>query len=120
VGTEGSADALKASNPASNPLPPSPAITSDATDGRFTMTLTPRAQCWVSVRSNGAVVFSGTMKPGERQNLVVGGSVSLYLGNAGGMAVELDGKPARPFGGDGEVKTIRLTAQNLKDFLETR
>ena len=36
------------------------------------------------------------------------------------MAVELDGEPARALGGDGEVKTIRLTAQTLKDFLETR
>jgi len=109
------------------PVPASPAsaagqpetVTAPATEGRFTMTLASRARCWVTVRSNGKIVFSGTMQPGDRQSLVLGGSVSLTVGNAGGIAVDLDGKPARALGGDGEVKTIRLTAQTLKDFLET-
>jgi hypothetical protein len=56
------------------------------------------------------------MKPGERKDLAVGGNVSLYLGNAGGMDVALDGKPARPLGGDGQVRNVLLNAQNLKDF----
>jgi cytoskeleton protein RodZ len=95
-------------------------ITAPATEGRFTMTLASRARCWVTVRSDGQIVFSGTMQPGDRQDLVLGGRVSLTVGNAGAMAVDLDGKPARALGGDGEVKTIRLTAQTLKDFLEAR
>jgi cytoskeleton protein RodZ len=100
--------------------PPTETITSEATEGRFTMTLTSRARCWVTVRSNGKVVFSGTMQSGDRQNLVLGGGVSLTVGNAAAMGVELDGKPARSLGAEGEVRTIRLTAQTLKDFLETR
>jgi cytoskeleton protein RodZ len=95
-------------------------ITAPSTEGRFTMALSSRARCWVTVRSDGKVVFSGTMQPGDRQNLVLGGSVSLTVGNAGAIAVELDGKPARALGTDGEVKTVRLTAQTLKDLLETR
>jgi hypothetical protein len=110
----GGADAIPA---AARPLE---ALASDATDGRFTMTLTSRQRCWVTVRSNGKIVFSGTMQPGDRQQLALGGSVSLTVGNAAAMAVELDGRPARPLGGEGEVRTVRLTAQNLKDFLETR
>ncbi len=102
------------------PRAESATITAPATEGRFTMTLASRARCWVTVRSDGKIVFSGTMQPGDRQNLVLGGNVSLTVGNAGAMAVELDGEPARALGGDGEVKTIRLTAQTLKDFLETR
>jgi len=60
------------------------------------------------------------MQPGSRQDLVLGGSVSLTVGNAGAIGVELDGKPARALGTEGEVRTIRLTAQTLRDFLETR
>jgi cytoskeleton protein RodZ len=99
---------------------PSETITAEATEGRFTMALTSRGRCWVTVRSNGKVIFSGTMQPGSRQDLVLGGSVSLTVGNAGAIGVELDGKPARALGTEGEVRTIRLTAQTLRDFLETR
>jgi cytoskeleton protein RodZ len=99
---------------------PSETITAPATEGRFTMTLAPRGRCWVTVRSNGNIVFSGTMRSGDRQNLVLGGSVSLTVGDAAAMAVELDGKPARSLGGAGEVRTVRLTAETLKDFIESR
>ncbi len=99
---------------------PSETITAPATEGRFSMTLTPSARCWVTVRSNGKVIFSGTMQPGDRQKLVLGGNVSLTVGNAAAMAVEIDGTPARPLGGEGQVRTILLNAQNLKDFLQTR
>lgn len=132
-GPEGSpAEALAASASADAPAPaavpalsegarrPSETITAAATEGRFTMTLKPSARCWVTVRSNGQVVFSGTMQPGDRQNLVLGGSVSLTVGNAAAMSVDLDGSPARALGAPGEVRTIRLTAGTLKDYLESR
>jgi cytoskeleton protein RodZ len=100
--------------------PATETITSPTTAGQFRMTLVPTGKCWVTVRSDGAVVYSGTLQPGERKNLVLGGAVSLTVGDAASMAVELDGKRARSLGSAGEVKTIRLTAATLKDFLETR
>jgi cytoskeleton protein RodZ len=113
-----------ANTPAAAPAAPAAAatetITSPSTEGQFRMTLAPTGRCWVTVRSNGAVVYSGTLQPGERKNLLLGGAVSLTVGDAASMAVELDGKRARPLGSAGEVKTIRLTADTLKDFLETR
>jgi cytoskeleton protein RodZ len=91
-----------------------------AGDGRFQLTLTPRGRCWVTVRSNGKVVFSATMNAGERQDLVLDGDVSLTLGNAGVMGVALDGQPARSLGGEGQVVTVLMNIQNLKTFLEAR
>jgi cytoskeleton protein RodZ len=95
-------------------------ITSPATEGRFTMSLAPRARCWVTVRSNGKILYAGTMNPGDRQNLVLGGNVSLTVGNAGVMAFEIDGKPGKSLGAEGQVVTALLNAQNLKTFIETR
>jgi cytoskeleton protein RodZ len=112
--------AALAVEPAAGTVRPPETITSAATEGRFRMSLSPNARCWVTVRSDGVVVFSATMQPGERQNLVLGGAVSLTVGNAAAMGLELDGKPARPLGGQGEVKTIRISAQTLKDFVGTR
>lgn len=89
-------------------------------EGRFQLTLSARGRCWVTVRSNGKVVFSGTMNAGDRQDLALGGNVSLTLGNAGAMDVAIDGRPARPLGGEGKVVTALMNIQNLQSFLEVR
>jgi cytoskeleton protein RodZ len=91
-----------------------------AGEGQFQLTLTPRGRCWVTVRSNGRIVYTGTMNVGDRQNLVLGGNVSLTLGNAGVMAVAIDGQPARALGREGEVVTALLNSRNLRTFLESR
>ena len=119
----GSGDVLPASGVASTPsdasAPPPPVPPTGAgprppatdhrpaAEGRFSVTSTPRARCWVNVRSNGKVVFAATMKPGDRQDLALGGSVSLTVGDAGAMVVEINGQPARPLGGAGQVRTLR-------------
>ncbi|HEX7484853.1 MAG TPA: RodZ domain-containing protein [Vicinamibacterales bacterium] len=88
--------------------------------GRFQLTLAPRGRCWVTVRSNGKVVFSGTMNVGDRRDLILDGNVSLTLGNAGVMGVVINGQPARSLGGEGQVVTALMNIENLKTFLESR
>ncbi len=131
AGSPAASTAVGASNPAGNPAdaartatPPAPrpsdTITAPATEGRFSLTLAPRGRCWVTVRSNGKIIFAGTMTPGDRQNLVLGGNVSLTVGDAAAMTMEIDGKPAKPLGAAGQVRTLLMNAQNLQDFLEVR
>lgn len=112
--------AMTSAAPAPAAATPSDTVAAAAQDGKFKLTLVARGQCWVTVRSNGAIVSSGTMMPGDRRDLVVGGNVSLTLGNAAAMAVAIDGQPTRALGGEGQVVTALLNAQNLKTFLETR
>ncbi len=88
--------------------------------GAFRLTLSPRESCWVVVRANGTPVFSGLMRAGERQTLIVRGDVSLTLGNAGGMALTINDRPARPLGTTGQVVTALLNADNLQTFIESR
>jgi hypothetical protein len=66
------------------------------------------------------MVFTGTMAPGDLRDLVLDGNVSLTLGNAGAMAVEINGQRARTLGAEGQVVTALMNAQNLKTFLESR
>jgi cytoskeleton protein RodZ len=91
-----------------------------AQEGRFQLTLTSRGVCWVTVRCNGAIVFTGTMRAGDRKDVDVWGRVSLTVGNAGVMDVAINGQPARPLGGEGEVVTASMNIQNLKTFLQAR
>jgi hypothetical protein len=88
--------------------------------GQFEITLASRGECWVTIRSDGKIVFSRMMHPGEHQGLNVGGQVLLNVGNAGVIDLSLNGKPARRLGADNEVVTLRLSADNLKSFLVSR
>lgn len=97
-----------------------PSRAAGATEGRFQMTLTSRGRCWVTVRSDGRIVFTGTMNTGDRQDLTLAGNVSLTVGNAGVMDVAINGRPARPLGGEGQVVTARLNIENLNTFLVSR
>jgi cytoskeleton protein RodZ len=89
-------------------------------EGRFQLTLTSRGLCWVTVRSNGVVTFTGTMKEGDRKDVDVWGRVSLTVGNAGVIDLAINGQRARPLGGEGQVVTALLNTENLNTFLETR
>ena len=100
--------------------PPANAEAAPNQEGRFRLTLASRGLCWVTVRSDGVVQFTGTMKAGERKDVDVWGRVSLTVGNAGVIDVAINGQPARPLGGEGEVVTALMNIQNLNTFLQAR
>lgn len=105
--------------------PPSQAAVPAATPGpvpvgAFRLTLAPREACWVSIRSDGASVFSSLMRAGERKELTLHGDVSLTVGNAGAFEYFINDLPGRALGGPGQVASARLNAENLKTFLEPR
>jgi hypothetical protein len=91
------------------PAPPGPAVLLISSDSRqaeyrlerpsVDLELAPSAPCWVEIRSGpvpGAVVFAGTLRPGNRRRIPTGtatGSVTVLLGNPGAMAVSADGAP---------------------------
>jgi cytoskeleton protein RodZ len=88
--------------------------------GGFRLTLAPREACWVSVRSSGVSLFSGLMQAGERKDLTIEGEVTLTVGNAGAFDYFIDQQPGRSLGGPGQVATARLSAANVRTFLEAR
>jgi cytoskeleton protein RodZ len=108
------------SDAAAAAAPPADPQAASAQEGRFRLTLTSRGLCWVTIRSNGVVQYTGTMKAGERQDVDVWGRVSLTVGNAGVIDVAINSQPARSLGGEGEVVTVIMNIQNLNTFLQVR
>ncbi len=105
---------------AAEALQPAEAASPAPAAGQFQLTLASRGRCWVTIRSDGKIIYTGTMNAGERQELTVGGQVSLTVGNAGVIDLALNGKTARSLGGEGQVATARLSADNLNTFLVSR
>jgi cytoskeleton protein RodZ len=65
---------------------------------------------WVLARTDGKFAFSGTLEPNQTRTVDADGSVVLRLGNAGGVAITVNGKPIPVVGPKGQVRTVQLTS----------
>jgi len=72
--------------------------------------LTAAEQVWVSVRSDGRSIFSGVLEPNQSRTVDANATVTLVIGNAGGVSVQLNGKPIGSLGLRGQVRNVQLTS----------
>jgi cytoskeleton protein RodZ len=75
-------------------------------------------KCWVSVNSDGNRVLVKVLEPGDDQFFDANERFYIQLGNAGGVRLKINGKPAKPLGKSGEVVRLLINEQNLPQLLE--
>ena len=76
------------------------------------MVLQATADSWIQVRdADHRVLFSGVLKAGQSYPVPDQPGLSMRAGNAGGLDVTVDGKPAAPLGPIGTVRNIALDPQ---------
>lgn len=78
----------------------------------LSLELKAREKCWVQVKTDGQVGFSGMLEKGMKKSFKAQKSMTLLLGNAGGVDVTCNGKKLPPLGRSGEVvtKEFRLSS----------
>jgi transcriptional regulator with XRE-family HTH domain len=97
---------------------PSLAPAGEASD-TLVMTMVAQQDCWVEVRADGETVLSRVLAEGESETLEARGEIVLSVGNAGGLSLRVNDRPALPLGRSGEVrKNIVITRQNLPSLVE--
>lgn len=85
-----------------------------ASNAPIQVLLTAEELTWVSARSDGKFIYAGTLQPKESKGLEANEQVRLVLGNAGGVAVTLNGKPVPPLGPRGQVRTVQLSSGGVQ------
>jgi cytoskeletal protein RodZ len=95
--------------PASTPLDPS----------RKTMRLElhPTGDCWVSLTVDGAQIMKRMMRAGEKDVREVRETAVVDVGDAGAFAFSINGRPGKPLGETGQVRTLRLTRDTMAGYL---
>ena len=85
------------------------------TDGRARIVLRATTDSWIAIRdADQGVLFSHLLKPGETYRVPDRSGISMRTGNAGGLEITVDGKPAPPIGGMGAVRrNVALDPQAL-------
>jgi cytoskeleton protein RodZ len=64
---------------------------------------------WISVRSDGRVVYSGTLEPNDTRNLDADEQIRIVVGNAGGLNLTLNGEPVPSLGPSGQVRVVQFS-----------
>jgi cytoskeletal protein RodZ len=108
--------------PAPVPIGTSPTATAVATAGAnvtgIQLELHTTGECWVRVTADGKRVLSRLMKEGEKETLEVENKAVIEVGNAGALAFSINGRPGKPLGQLGQVRTILVTKDTLGQFLQ--
>jgi cytoskeleton protein RodZ len=103
--------------PSTGQLPPieTPAA---AANGTLKLAIQLSGDCWVRVTVDGRQMLERVMKAGENQSFDVRDLAVLDVGNAGAFTFSLDGRPAKPLGLAGDVKSVRITRDTVAQLLK--
>jgi cytoskeletal protein RodZ len=69
---------------------------------------------WVSVKCDGADTFTGTLEGTQAKTFAASNQVTVLVGNAGGLAIILNGKPVGPLGARGEIQMVEFTPKGVR------
>ena len=101
------------------PPPTTGAESEDREEGGLILALSARQNCWVAVQADGVRVMDRIMSEGETQTLNAKSEIVLSVGNAGGIAFHLNGRPGVSLGREGEVRrNIVITRQSLPSLVQ--
>jgi hypothetical protein len=67
---------------------------------------------------DGKRVFSALMAAGQRETVVVTRAAVLTVGDAGACVFSLNGRPARPLGASGQVRSARIAPDTINEYLD--
>jgi cytoskeleton protein RodZ len=104
---------LQSANAPMGPLP-----NAKSTAPIFRVEITGIENCWISIHSDGASIFSKTIKPGEVQSFSAEKKLLLIVGNASGISLKINGKAAKSLGKSGEVVKIIINESTLPDLID--
>jgi cytoskeletal protein RodZ len=102
------------------PSAPAEAAGAVAPTTDLVLQVTATERTWVGVDADGKTVLQKVLGPNEVENLKGHDSFDVTIGNAQGVVLTLNGKTLKPLGHRGEVKSIHLTRDNLKNVTPER
>ncbi len=95
--------------PESVPYASSKLASDPSPSGAIRVVFTASEPVWVSIRSDGNPVYTGVLEQQHNKELAASTRMTAVVGNAGGLAVSLNGKTIGPIGQHGEVRVVELT-----------
>jgi cytoskeleton protein RodZ len=112
-------------SPGARANPTNPSATSEAARAiaaptNLVLQVAATERAWVAVDADGKTVLQRVLNANEVENLKGHDSFDVTVGNAQGIVLTLNGETLKPLGRHGEVKSIHLTREDLKNAAPER
>jgi cytoskeletal protein RodZ len=103
--------------PVTPPEPDPEPVAATPAKTTFTIDIEVRETTWIKVTSDGNAVIPGViLQPGATRKFTAENSIYISIGNAAGLAIKINDVPVKPLGKSGQVRSVTITSENLKDF----
>ncbi|MGO8818190.1 MAG: RodZ domain-containing protein [Terriglobia bacterium] len=99
----------------SSPQTLAPTGTNPDADGDLVLQLAATERAWVAVDADGKMVLQRVLNPNEVETLKAHKSFDVTTGNAQAVILTLNGETLKPLGRKGEVKSVHLSHDDLKN-----
>ena len=93
-----------------------PPVTKPTRDSDLQLQIAATDRSWVAVDADGKTALQGrVLNPGDVVNVTAQDAFDVTTGNAQGVILTLNGETLKPLGRHGEVKSLHLTREDLKN-----
>lgn len=106
-----SAGTPKPSNPSSG-VTPKPAAPSAPVSAPVRVDLTLKQDAWVAIEVDGKTMYEGILKAKTNRTVTAKDKIVIHSGNAGGVLVSANQKPAQPMGELGSIETLTVDRES--------
>jgi hypothetical protein len=79
----------------------------------------PTGLLWLEATADDKRVIRRLLQPRENVVFNARDEINLRIGDVGAFDYSVNGRPGRPLGGPGQVRTIDITPDNYRAFLST-
>ena len=110
-----STSAPEATKTAPQQPPTAAANTAAGAESGLVLQVAASQRAWVAVDADGKTALQRVLSPNEVETLKARNSFDVTTGNAQGIILTLNGETLKPLGRRGEVKSIHLTHDDLKN-----
>jgi hypothetical protein len=86
-----------------------------AADTDLVLQLAATERAWVAVDADGKTLLQRVLNPDEVETVKAHKSFDVTTGNAQAVILTLNGETLKPLGRRGEVKSVHLTREDLKN-----
>ena len=100
----------------SSPAPLTVERRAPVSSAQLRLEIQPTGECWVSVTADGTRVFARMMAAGQTESVTIAREATVEVGDAGAFAYRVNGKPGKPLGDKGQVKTLTLTPATAAQY----
>lgn len=106
--------ATQPSQPVETPKPPAqpPPAEPVPADAKLNIEATASAPVWYSATADGKK-NTGVLKEGQTRRFAANERASLFVGNAGGLEIRVNGKPLGPIGPHGQLRVVVITPEGV-------